>query len=327
MKAYLLDLTTGRAFHLFFLALSLGALCTWFDAFLPWLPAIFVLAYGGVLLYAEKALLVSHSETTKNSPYFLGFLLTLIALFAVFYTRPPERADLAWGFLVRQLGSALLTTIVGLAVRQSLFAYAPAQQEEDKFFRTIEEELRRSASQFRKTQDDFVQLLQEFIATREVLFSEEEKASRRYVENLTRAITVFDQVYDGYPKQISSTLSKFAKRVDVLAKKIEEMAEATGRIDSTAFTEISQRLEGFQKATSQVSNELDNLRHNVVSLRDVADQFPGRIEQFASDAANRSRVIGTQLGEVIDSIHRDLQAIDSILSDFVRVIQKHISVR
>lgn len=325
INAYLLDLTTRRAFDLFFLAFLLGAVSIWFNFLLPWLPAIWVLVYGLVLFYAGKFLLVSHSEVTKNSPYFLGFLLTLTSLFAAFYRLTPSDVELAWSYLIRQLGSALLTTLVGLPFRQFLFAYAPAQQEQDEFFRTLEEELRRSASQFRKSQTELVQLVQEFVATRESLFSEEEKASKRYVDNLTRAITIFDQAYDGFPKQISSALSGFAKSITSMKKKMEEVGRSAQAMDGNAFVDIIQQLDGFRTTTAQVSKELENFRGSVLSLRGAAQQVPVQMEALVSEAAKRSREVGTELRNTVEAIRRDLQAVDSVLNDFIRATKEHIS--
>ncbi len=93
------------------------------------------------MLYAEIKGHVSHSDLTNNSPYFLGFVLFLFSLFVTFtrYALHPEAMQM--GFVIRELGASLLTTVVGLPFRQWLFAYDPAQLEQDAYYRTLEEEL------------------------------------------------------------------------------------------------------------------------------------------------------------------------------------------
>src|SRR5271169_1636680 len=101
-----------------------------------------------------KTLRVSHISTppTATTNYGLKRRYTNIPL----GTKSRSGQDHSQGpdilTIFRQLGTALVATIVGLPFRQALFAYAPGQQDQDTFYRNLEEELRRSASEFRKSQ-------------------------------------------------------------------------------------------------------------------------------------------------------------------------------
>lgn len=74
LREFLLNLTARRAFWLFLVCFVAGAGAILFNFWLPWIPCLAVLAYGAALLYSATALQVSHSESTNNSPYFLGFV-------------------------------------------------------------------------------------------------------------------------------------------------------------------------------------------------------------------------------------------------------------
>jgi hypothetical protein len=74
-RTYLVNLTSRRAVVLFLISLVCGAVFIVAGVGLPWTPALVVSAYGAVLLYCAKVLLVPHSEMTNNSPYFLGFFV------------------------------------------------------------------------------------------------------------------------------------------------------------------------------------------------------------------------------------------------------------
>ena len=179
---YLLKLTSRKAFNLFVAAAALGAVSIFFDIGIPWIPALIVTVYGLLLFYSAKTFLVTHSDLTNNSPYFLGFLFFLMTIFATFHAINNSGDNIDVGLVLRQLGAALLTTIIGLPFRQLLFAYAPGQQDQDTYYRNLEEELRRSATEFRKSQSELVHLLRDFIKTRATLFAEEEAASRKYFQ-------------------------------------------------------------------------------------------------------------------------------------------------
>src|SRR5271157_1291349 len=67
---YLLKLTSRKANQLFLIAALIGSVSIWFDIGVPWLPAVIVVIYGMLLFCAAKFYLVTHSDTTNNSPYF-----------------------------------------------------------------------------------------------------------------------------------------------------------------------------------------------------------------------------------------------------------------
>lgn len=325
INRFLLNLTSRRAVHIFLWAFVLGALSVWFNILVPWLPATLVLLYGCVLLYTAKVLLVSHSEMTNNSPYFLGFLLFLVSLFTSFTKLGTRLGELQVDFVVRQLGSALLTTIVGLPFRQLLFAYAPGQQEQDIFYRTLEEELRTSATQFKKSQTELVTMLQDFIATRGTLFSEEEKASKSYLSSLTRAIGIFDQAFDNYPRQISSALSACATALAGLRAKSVALSKSSEGLDETAFAQAVGKLEALKESTSETAKQLENLKASIGTLSKAADELPGHVQKVLLEAKKGSDETGLQLKEKVEAISKDLDAIDTILSEFIKVSQERIA--
>lgn len=343
VKKYLLNLTTRRAAHLFIASLLLGSAAIWFNFALPWLPALIVAIYGSVLLYTTKVYIISHSEMTNNSPYFLGFLLFLVSLVRTFTGISIEGADVQLGFIIRQLGSALATTIVGLPFRQLLFAYSPAQADQDLFFRTLEEELRRSATEFKRSQAELVQLLQEFVEARKSLFSDEEKASRRYVKSLERAISLFDDDLTNYPKVIAGAISASAQSASTLMDKLRELAQAVSNTDSTQITAAIEQFESIRTSAVSLSEELRNLRGSVKELQNSAGELPAAVQRHLQeakldfDAARvdiREQLYGAkndlasvrgELLEKIKTIQSDIDQIDKLLTDFANLTQERIA--
>ena len=325
IENYLLNLTTRRAATLFFAAFALGCISIFIGIGLPWTPAIIVAVYGVILFYAEKKYLVSHTEMTNNSPYFLGFLFFLFALAITFHNLLGQEAtDTQLQYVIRQLGSALFPTIVGLPFRQLLFAYSANQADQDLFFRTLEDELRRSAAEFRRSQVELVQLVQQFIEMRRGLFSEEEKASRRYVENLEKAVALFDTSLSDYPIVISSTLGSCAQSMHGLKEKLLELSQAAEHTDPRQLSDMVAQFDSVKTSAGSLTSELSNLKSTVEHLRGFAESVPTSLkEQLVSAKADLDGVRSDLRGE-ITSIQCDLAAIDKVLTDFVIVAQGRI---
>lgn len=323
-KDFLRDLTTRRAAYLFVAALVLGSLAIVLGFGLPLIPAIIVAAYGSVLLYVEKAYLVSHAEMTNNSPYFLGFVFFLVALATTFLGYSTQIADVQPQYFIKQLGAALFPTIIGFPFRQLLFAYSPAQADHDLFFRTLEDELRQSATEFRRSQAELVQLVKEFVELRRGLFSEEEKAARKYVKNLEKAIGLFDASLSDYPAIISSTLSNCAQSLHGLKEKLRELAQAAEHTRPEQLTDIVVQFETVKTSAGVLAGELVSLKSIVEQLQNLAAAAPATIkEQLVAVRTDLDELRG-DLRNKTASIQSDLTAIDKVLTDFVTVTQRRI---
>jgi hypothetical protein len=324
VKAFLVDLTTRRAAYLFIGALVLGILAIVFRFGLPWTPALIVAAYGIVLFYAEKVYMLTHSEMTNNSPYFLGFLFFLVALANTFFSYSAQTGDAQLPYLIQQLGSALFPTVVGLPFRQLLFAFSPAQADHDLFFRTLEGELRQSATEFRRSQAELVQLVKEFIEMRRGLFSEEEKAARKYVRNLEKAISLFDESLSNYPAIISSTLSNCSQSLHGLKEKLRELTQAAEHIPPQQFADILAQFDSVKTGACGLASELASLKSTAEQLQALAGSAPASLNAQLISANLAFDEIGKDLRNKTANIQADLTAIDRVLTDFVTVAQTRI---
>lgn len=322
---YLVRLTSRQAFQLFLVAFILGFLSLWYDVGVPVVPVAIVVIYGMTLFVSAKYYLVSHSEMTNNSPYFLGFLFFLSAIFIAFSRTNGTLDNVNTGILLRELGAALLTTVIGLPFRQLLFAYAPAQLEQDTFYRSLEEELRRSASAFRKSQAELLEVLKTFVETRESLFVEEEKASKKYVKSLSKAVASFDTISDTYPDLISSNLERASAAVMTMKNRLESLVTATNQINPQFVTQMQPYIENIKVSFSK----LDEISQQVAtSLRKAGDAANAVPQEFTTAAAN-IRQQGDQLREDLkkrlEVIGKDLGEVDSILTEFIGLTVDRIS--
>jgi hypothetical protein len=319
IKDALVNLTTRGAFKLFLCAIALGAVSVAADFWLPWFPALVVALYGSCLVYAEIKGHVSLSDLTNNSPYFLGFILFLFSLFITFlrYGRQPEQMQM--GFVIRELGASLLTTIVGLPFRQWLFAYDPAQQDQDLFYHALEEELRRSAGEFKKSQIELVGLVEQFVETRKTLFAEEEAASEKYISNLKRGVSVFDESFAEYPSLISSALDSCTNILGILRTKLEVLSTTITGIDASNLKQAETELQKLTEQSAALRESLGLLAQSVVGLTARA----GLIPRVVAEAFNSTKTIAadsaTQLRDQLSVLRKDIADIDALLTEFVKM--------
>ncbi len=324
LRKYLVNLTSRRAVILFIASMALGALLIWGDVGLPWTPAIVVGAYGALLLYCEVSLLVPHSEMTSNSPYFLGFLFFLISLLRTFWTVSSLSDDLQLGQIVHQLGGALLATVVGLPFRQLLFAYSPSQAEQDIFFRTLEEELRRSATEFKRSQAELVEMIQQFVQARREMFSDEEKASRRYVRSLEKALGMFDEGTANYPATISAALASCSASLQILQEKSSELAQAAQTISPDKLQDLVSQFASVRDSSAQLTLGLSALQSGLLRLEQMAAGLGPSVGAHLRNAQLEFDEVRGQLRQRVNDIRTDISEIDQVLTHFVALTQERV---
>jgi hypothetical protein len=326
LRKYLINFTSRSAAKLFLLCLICGAFLIVLDVGLPWTPALVVIAYGVVLLYCAKELLVPHSEMTNNSPYFLGFMFFLISLLRSFWNVSSLTSDLQLGQIVHQMAGALLATVAGFPFRQLLFAYSPSQAEQDIFFRTLEEELRRSATEFKRSQIELIQLIRDFVEARKGIFSDEERASRQYIQSLEKAIKIFEDSAANYPSVISSSLSSCTASLKVLQEKSLELSQAAQTIAPERIREIGDQLASVKDRSGDLAHGLTVLQASLAQIVQSASSLPAHIGQHLREAQAEFEEVRRQLRSKLDEIQVDITSIDKVLTDFVTLTQERVGV-
>lgn len=262
--------------------------------------------------------------------------------------------------MIHQLGVALLTTVVALPIRQALFAFSPSQSDEDLFYRNLEEELRRSASEFRRAQVEMVQIIQEMVELRRTFFIEESQAVKRYVKSLSNATAILDGSINSYPNSISATLESCTQGFGELQGQIRNLAAAASSLDSsklnasiTAFSSIgsaARELEasiaalkesltssrqaaemlpaGFDRLAGSAGRELEasvaSIQDSIASVRKAADLVPANLHGQLSDLSHRLNEIPVAAHEKIKILKDDIDSIDHILDTFIVLLQKKV---
>lgn len=267
---YLSLLTPARSFALFAGALVVGGTVIAGDIRPTWVAVLPVFAYGGMLLYSQQRHLVALSGTVKDSPYFLGFILTMGALAKIFYGihLGTGGATSALDPVIGDAGTAILLTVAGLFMRQVLTSLDPGEDARDEVFQSLARELRERTLDFHETQARFVGLLREFVSAREALFSREEAAFSGYVERLERGTAILSNIDELYPKRVEHLLDGLSVATATLATRFEGCASDLSRVAGTV--------------TALTERELQATRD---AIRESRDGLVGAREQMAAETA------------------------------------------
>ena len=307
---FLDNLTPTRAFILFVVALAAGALLVWKNWFQPWGYVLPVFVYGGLLAYVQRSLYVEIDPTVKDSPYFLGFMLTLFGLAGIFLSlEESEAGQVAIGPIVGEAGAALMATVLGLFMRQLLLAVDPGSEERDAVFRSLARQVRESTVEFHREQEKFVSLVREFVKSREKWFTREEKAFGLYVERLEAGGELLGRLETDFPARITSLVGELeasATRISATTKvtsdEFSSWREEIGKQIKQEGKAYSERLkkagEAVEKSRSAVDDELSTL---LKSLKVTVGQF-----------ATYSSKINSQLASQATSAHELVTALGLI---------------
>ena len=344
-KNILLDLTPAAAFKIFGVALAVSAGSLFTDIGRPWLVVAPVAVYGGLLWFAQRRFFVALNGTLKDSPYFLGFILTLIALVQIFWSIAGNADSLAAdpGPLVRALAEALTTTVLGLLFRQALHSLDPGDAARDAAFQTLVTSIRQNAADFYQAQQQLVVLVKEFTTAREAMFASEQGAHTRYVQSLSTAATQLADLQRSWPEQLGklqNTLESTGERFTAATKDyagmissaradLDQSVARAGEIIGEAATEGA---DGLRAAEDTIRARLDSisaalklsggaLSEEVAVMRTTIAAYPAEAKTLSEAlAATRTEIVslGTHAASAASNMDAVSKALQSAHEDASR---------
>ena len=301
---YLSDLGPTRAFYLFVVAAVLGATSLWLDLVLPWVPIALVFLYGLILLRAQTRHLTQLSAFTKDSPYFLGFVLTLIALVWIFrdLSRPDTGDEQFVSSLFDGSAAALGTTVAGLVLRQWLHACDRLEDDRDEIFQTMACELRDHATHFAGSQRRLVALISEFTDSRETMLNQEERIFAEYIKRLRDAAFSLSRFETEYADRSNDAFKAITLSSERAAQTVEDSAR---QLEASRIT-LSQLMDTYERAVQVSSKEHETLivqtRAKLVESSERVNDVTGQLVANIADALTRLREIPDHHREAVESI-------------------------
>ena len=342
----------GRALWWFIGFGTVGTTCTWFDFGTPISPAAAVLAYGAVLLYTQRQYYVYLSDELKDSPYFMGYMLTLVALVKVFHGA--TATGLKIDSLIHGVGVALLASAMGLFARHMLISLDYTEQSRNAVFQGLMNEVRTQATTLREAQVQLTNLIKEFSATRETLMSREEQASKLYVGRLEAGANALGQMLRDYPEATANLLAAIrAASMDMketsdkscelladLGKKMEQAVRDHSAAHAVVIKHTADRIGVMEKAFVETFQSLESSSE---SLKEALDEQRAGIESFGEKYKESSEKVSAvpiaisdkleewaksqvasqvEIERVLAAVLDDARQIDAIIAELAKELPK-----
>ncbi len=360
---FLGNLTPGRAFFLFCLALATGVILIVLNLG-GWIAMIPVIVYGALLYIAQAFFLVSLDETVKDSPYFLGFLLTLSAIFkALGLASGLSSSGGGQSSLLQAAGEAILPTLVGLFMRQALLSRDPAEDVRQAVFQSLAQELKEHSSAFVGSQRQLVRLIDDFVTTRREQLGAEERAIAAYVAGLEKSTEVLGELGATVASDVRDIHKQLVDSATSLREKLDESASTASAaskrlansIDQgmgvaiasleTNTTAVADHLHSLVSRLASTHQEFNSLTSGLVTYNEglqsigtaasasaaELSRLPDRLASLTAEAASGLRDSLTQVtkgnAEVAEKIQRiasDLTELDNVFEELVQLLIKRM---
>lgn len=327
------DTTMRALFFATFLVASLGLLVGWRESVL--LPAgwavLCMLVYAAITRWRYPD--VARTESFADSFYYLGFLLTLVALIGVLVHLGDLSGDGLLEGVLRHFGIALATTVVGLLGRVLIVMFGRAPDDFEQLARTQVEQaydsLTRSLDRMAAEAESFGNA---FGTRLETALGPIEPAVQRMVSSADRAATGL-QPLEGAVASFGGTLEDARANINQAARGLEQDIGATrGRLDqSTArfeqqltatATAMSAVVQSLGTLTARIAALSDDSGGSLRSLRADAERLHGQVERVAGGLGGLATAIEDQQGSVRANVAKWEEAVRALVAVHAQLVEQ-----
>lgn len=287
-------------FVLFFVIAAAGSLWLSFSRW-TWAPVAWASFWMFAYLGFARRRSPEHvrGEDFADSFYYLGFLLTLVALVGVLVQLGDGGEDLL-GTVLSQFGLALVTTVIGLTGRVALIMFrSDVENVEDAARHRVEQaydSLTQSLDRMAAEADAFTQ---GFGGNLRAALDPIDASAHRFVvalDEATRRIPAVRVRLDEVTASIEDTTRKLGASADGLAGGLEAARE---RMD-----------ESLDAIDRRLAETFDEMRSAAASIRRVGADFGGQASESIADFERAAT-----------AIRRDLEAVASALEDLPTTVE------
>jgi len=327
-----------------------GILVGWLlESALGQIPAVLITVVIPLLgmawyIYAGVAIDMSNQSTDMfaDSIYYLGFLLTLIALIFSLFAINPESEGTSG--LILRFGVALSTTVVGLAARTYFSSFRASAKDE---FRRLEHELTQSAQEVRdrfKNMSEVMTLQTEaFKESLQKANSDLDRASdeigasaSRLSGSVENSASTIDQSSRGlgqstveFSEQLGETMSEVSAGLDDIADLLTEKVESI-ELPPDLFTKqfeapSKEYGESLQELTKQIRGHSEALSELETHNRQLMSAISDTIEKIG-DASSESAKKIEDAGGKVETLAKRLSSISSQMDQVVASYKEHEKV-
>ena len=235
-------------------------------------------------------------EQKADSCYYLGFILTLIAMINTLIELDVDNIENIFNSVVRDFGLALVTTIVGLVARIIWLQLASANAFDGE--ETIRDKLIAEAQEL-ETQT------QRITGAFTTLAADAERVAAPLSGNLNNLSKTLD-----IPSELSATLHQIATNADELKVNLANLNMQTKAIDLRYFDELSSKFSVLNLMLERLTPIMES---NIENLNRTFEKNSKSIEDY-----NRS------LGSLLDETKKTYREVNHSLRDNAEYIKNEL---
>ena len=287
-------LYTLKPVHLFVGAIALGSLLIFVTSFSLQLNILCMFSIMSIYTYLIATNINNDisREQKADSIYYLGFILTIIAMLNTLLSLDVANITDVFDEVVKDFGLALVTTVIGLSIRiiwLQLQSENIADGEE-----TIREKLLNEAQEL-QTQT------QRITGAFSTLAADAERISQPIsgnLKNLSKTLEI--------PSELSTTLGKIAFNSDKLNMSLIELDSQVKSIDLKSFEELSKKIEILNLILDRLSPILEV---NLNSLNETFEISSKQIQNYNNSLKSLLEETKVTYSEVNHSLRKNAQVI------------------
>ena len=236
-------------------------------------------------------------EQKADSCYYLGFILTLIAMINTLIKLDVDNIENIFNSVVRDFGLALVTTIVGLVARIIWLQLASANAFDGE--ETIRDKLIAEAQEL-ETQT------QRITGAFTTLAADAERVSAPLSGNLNNLSKTLD-----IPSELSATLHQIATNADELKVNLANLNTQTKAIDLSYFEELSSKFSSLnimlERLTPVMESNIENLNQTFENSSKRIEDYNRSLESLLEETKNTYREVNHSLRDNAEYIKNELK--------------------
>ena len=242
------------------------------------LPALVVLLYA-VFVYSKGKNIINQDQL-GDSVYYLGFILTLVALIFALYDMSGDSTAEA---IIPKFAIALTTTVVGIFVRVFMSQFTPAQQDVNE----MSERMLSDTALSLKTQLD---------ASTETFKGFVDELSRKTSETLEKnsieLSTFLKENSEEFSQSSKNIIQNINNASDTLVKKSNSLEKTLENLNNTT--------ENFSNSLSSLNSALSqsNPAQEISNLQNVISSMSSSMQSYANDFSKIKDLVSTDLKEI-----------------------------
>ena len=287
-----------------------------------------MLIYSYILFKSQKVTVLSLA--TLDSPYILGFLFTLVAIFNVYVNiEEMRKVHEMLHYSIPQIGFALSTTVVGLIGRHLLLSFDETREKEKKQFIDIANAMEHASVQFSNTHSDFLGLINNFVSNHKDLLNEEKNVVTEHIKALSKTLSSLKVLESEYPKTINS----FSKCIENIQKDLSKFSENyLPDISNKVSHETSVLFNNFKQTINSLENILLSFEEQTDLLKISIDNNNDSVSKLSKNNHEFFNKVQLHQKEIVDSLSffkNEINEIDELISTFIdsskRLINKKLN--